>query len=657
MLSLVRGLFGQVLSTDWLSNLRRRQAGITASSGLLIGLALLADYGASLMALRSVLMVGAAAIAGADITWRAGRSLRSGDVSIELLVTVAAIGAVLIGEYWEAAAVTFLFTLGAYLEARTMRRTRSALGNLIDQAPSTAIVVREGEQQEVPARAVDSGETVVVKPGANVPVDGTVIQGASAVDESAITGESMPAEKKEGEEVYAGTVNRGNLLKVRATSTGRDTTLAGIIGRVEEAQEAQAPTQRVIDRFAKWYTPAIIAVSGGVGLLTGNVHLALTLLVVGCPGALVIATPVSVVAGIGRAARDGILIKGGTHLEQAGTISALALDKTGTLTEGRPRVTDVVAFRPEPVTAAAIEDGISERREKASSEWSEAQAEVLHWAARAEAGSEHPLAQAIQEDVPGASTWEVPEHFSNETGRGVRAVVDGKEVTVGRAAWLEELGIELNPAAREQLRSMQEEGKTAVVVAIEGTAQGIVSIADTLRETALTALKRLSETDLTRIVMLTGDNNRTATALASRVGIEDVQAELMPDEKLAAVKQLKEEGEVVAMVGDGINDAPALATADVGIAMGAAGTDVALETADIALMADDLLKIPDAIDLSRRTLLNIRQNVVIALLTVAGLLGGVFYGAVGMAGGMLIHEASVLVVTLNGMRLMRKRTA
>jgi Cd2+/Zn2+-exporting ATPase len=657
MLSLVRGLFGQVLSTDWLSNLRRRQAGITASSGLLIGLALLADYGASLMALRSVLMVGAAAIAGADITWRAGRSLRSGDVSIELLVTVAAIGAVLIGEYWEAAAVTFLFTLGAYLEARTMRRTRSALGNLIDQAPSTAIVVREGEQQEVPARAVDSGETVVVKPGANVPVDGTVIQGASAVDESAITGESMPAEKKEGDEVYAGTVNRGNLLKVRATSTGRDTTLAGIIGRVEEAQEAQAPTQRVIDRFAKWYTPAIIAVSGGVGLLTGNVHLALTLLVVGCPGALVIATPVSVVAGIGRAARDGILIKGGTHLEQAGTISALALDKTGTLTEGRPRVTDVVAFRPEPVTAAAIEDGISERREKASSEWSEAQAEVLHWAARAEAGSEHPLAQAIQEDVPGASTWEAPEHFSNETGRGVRAVVDGKEVTVGRAAWLEELGIELNPAAREQLRSMQEEGKTAVVVAIEGTAQGIVSIADTLRETALTALKRLSETDLTRIVMLTGDNNRTATALASRVGIEDVQAELMPDEKLAAVKQLKEEGEVVAMVGDGINDAPALATADVGIAMGAAGTDVALETADIALMADDLLKIPDAIDLSRRTLLNIRQNVVIALLTVAGLLGGVFYGAVGMAGGMLIHEASVLVVTLNGMRLMRKRTA
>jgi Cd2+/Zn2+-exporting ATPase len=656
MLSLVRRLFGRVPLTDWLSNPRRRQGAITVSSGLLIGLALLADYGAGLMALRSVLMVGAAVLAGSDIAWRAGRSLWNGDISIELLVTVAAIGAVLIGEYWEAAAVTFLFTLGAYLEARTMRRTRSALGNLIDQAPSTAIVVRDGEQQEVPARAVESGETVVVKPGANLPVDGTVIQGASAVDESAITGESMPAEKKEGNEVYAGTINRGNLLKVRATSTGRDTTLAGIIRRVEEAQEAQAPTQRLIDRFAKWYTPAIIAVSSGVGLLTGNVHLALTLLVVGCPGALVIATPVSVVAGIGRAARDGILIKGGAHLEQAGTISALALDKTGTLTEGRPRVTDVVALRPTPVTAGGRQ-GESPGTEEAGSGWSEVQAEVLHWAARTEAGSEHPLAQAIQEAVPGASTWEAPEQFSNETGRGVRAVVEGEKVTVGRAAWMEEMGIELSEAAQERLTSIQEAGQTAVVVAVGDEVQGILGIADPLRETAATAVEQLQETGLNRIVMLTGDHTRTARAIADRVGLEDVRAEQMPEEKLAAVEQLQQDGEVVAMVGDGINDAPALATADVGIAMGAAGTDVAVETADIALMADDLLKIPNAISLSRRTLLNIRQNVVIALLTVAGLLGGVFYGAIGMAGGMLIHEASVLVVTLNGMRLMKKKAA
>jgi len=651
MLSLIRRLFGRVPLTDWLSNPRRRQGAITVSSGLLIGLALLADYGAGLMALRSVLMVGAAVLAGSDIAWRAGRSLWNGDVSIELLVTVAAIGAVLIGEYWEAAAVTFLFVLGAYLEARTMRRTRSALGDLIDQAPSTALVVREGEQQEVPARAVEPGETVVVKPGANLPVDGTVIQGASAVDESTITGESMPVEKREGDEVYAGTVNRGNLLKVRATSTGRDTTLAGIIRRVEEAQEAQAPTQRVIDRFAQWYTPAIIAVSGGVGLLTGNLHLALTLLVVGCPGALVIATPVSVVAGIGRAARDGILIKGGAHLEQAGTISALALDKTGTLTEGRPRVTDVAALHSAPVTAG--EAGIPEKAAPGGG-WSEAQTEVLRWAARAEAGSEHPLAEAIQEAVPGASTWEAPEQFSNETGRGVRAVVEGKEVAVGRAGWMVERGIELSAASRARLTSIQEAGQTAVVVAVGDEVQGILGIADPLRETAATAVEQLQATGLNRIVMLTGDHTRTARAIANRVGLEDVRAEQMPEEKLAAVEQLQQDGEVVAMVGDGVNDAPALATADVGIAMGAAGTDVAVETADVALMADDLLKIPDAISLSRRTLFNIRQNVVIALLTVAGLLGGVFYGAVGMAGGMLIHEASVLVVILNGMRLLKK---
>ena len=647
MLSLFRRWVGRGPRLDWLFDPRRRREALTVGSGVLIALALLADYGADQQGLRSVLMVGAALVAGTDIAVRALRSLWTRDVSIELLVTLAAVGALLIGEYWEAAAVTFLFTLGAYLEARTMRRTRRALGRLIDHAPSTALVIRDGEQREVPARDVEPGETVVVRPGAHVPVDGTVLAGASAVDESAITGESMPAEKTTGQEVYAGTVNRAHTLKVRATSTGRDTTLAGIIRRVEEAQEARAPTQRVIDRFAQWYTPAIIGLSAGVGVFTGNVHLALTLLVIGCPGALVIATPVSVVAGIGRAARDGILIKGGEHLERAGTISALALDKTGTLTEGQPRVTDVATLRPTPVAAGG------NQREAGGPGWSEAEAEVLRWAARAEAGSEHPLARAIQAAVPDASTWTAPEQVANETGRGVRAVVEGRTVTVGRAAWMEELDIALGAPARRHLRSMQERGRTAVIVAVDGVAWGVLGIADTLRETASTAVRRLAASGLNRIIMLTGDNRRTAAALAEQVGLEDVRAELMPEEKLAVVEQLQREGEVVAMAGDGINDAPALASADVGIAMGAAGTDVAVETADIALMADDLLKIPDAVALSRRTLLNIRQNVVIALLTVAGLLGGVLYGTVGMAGGMLIHEASVLVVILNGMRLMK----
>jgi len=591
-------------------------------------------------------MIVAAGLAGGDVAVRAVRRLWNGHVSIELLVGIAAVGALLIGEYWEAAAVTFLFSLGAYLEARTMRRTRQALGELIDQAPSTAIILREGEQIEVPAREVTSGETVVVKPGARIPVDGTVTQGASAVDESAITGESMPAEKTVGDEVYAGTVNRAHLLKVTASSTGRDTTLAGIIRRVEEAQEAKAPTQRVIDRFARWYTPAIVLMSAGVGVGTGSVHLALTLLVIGCPGALVIATPVSVVAGIGRAARDGILIKGGVDLERAGRISALALDKTGTLTEGAPRVTDVY-----PLPDFAERAG---NREERGTRWTAAQETVLRWAARAEAGSEHPIATAIQDALPAAPSWDTPDGFENASGRGIRATVAERTVRVGRPAWFRSMGIEMNGEAEKHLQSVRAEGRTAVVVAVEGRARGIVSVADTRRERAPSAVRRLARSGLNKIVMLTGDHVRTAEALARDVGIDDVRAEQMPEDKLAVVEQLQNEGEVVAMAGDGVNDAPALAAADIGIAMGVAGTDVAIESADIALMADDLLKIPEAISLARRTVRTIQQNVVIALATVFGLLAGVFWGVVGMAGGMLIHEASVLIVTLNGMRLLRR---
>lgn len=642
--------FVQRVLPSWIGDPRRRRKTLALGSGFLIVLALLADYGAGWTALRYGLMIGAAGVAGTDIVWRAVRDLRAKRISIELLVTLAAIGAILIGEYWEAAAVTFLFLLGGYLEARAMRRTRGALQDLLERAPSTALVVRDGQEREIPAREVEPEETVIVKPGANLPVDGTVIDGQSAVDESPITGESMPAEKRVGDEVYAGSVNRASLLKVRATGVGTDTTLARIIRRVEEAQEAKAPTQRLIDRFAQWYTPGIIGLSGTVGLVTGDVQVALTLLVIGCPGALVIATPVSVVAGIGRAARDGILIKGGAYLEQAGKITALALDKTGTLTEGAPRVTDVVSLRPAPVAA-----GSGKSAEENHGEWSAAQRSVLRWAARAEAGSEHPLAEAILEALPEGSRPNVPDRFQSETGQGIRADVDGQRVTVGRAAWIEDLGLSPDAQALHHLHSLQEAGKTAVVVALDREVLGLIGIADTLRETTAEAVRRLKSSGIDRIVMLTGDNAHTARVLADRAGIEEVKAELLPEDKLEAVEQLQVDGHVVAMVGDGINDAPALATADIGIAMGAAGTDIAIETADIALMADNLLKIPEAISLSRRTLWNINQNVVVALGTVAALLGGVLFGAVGMAGGMLVHEASVLIVTLNGMRLLRSQ--
>lgn len=363
---------------------------LTLTSGALILLALIADHLARLQVVGNLLLVAAALNAGFDIALRAWHSLLNRHSSIEFLVTVATIGALAIGEYWEAAAVAFLFMLGAYLEARTLRRTRRALQDLLDLAPSTATVVRDGRQVEVAPGDVAAGETVLVKPGLKIPVDGEVVLGRASVDESAITGESMPVEKTKGAAVFAGTVNQRGLLHVRTTGVGADTTLARIIRRVEEAQDEKAPTQRFIEHFARWYTPTIIGLSVAVFVVTRDVELALTLLVIGCPGALVISTPISVVAGIGRAAQHGILIKGGEYLENAGKVSALALDKTGTLTQGKPRLTDVIALLPEFVPAGgAFTVG----------RWDHAQQVVLRWAAIAEAGSEHPLARPILADA------------------------------------------------------------------------------------------------------------------------------------------------------------------------------------------------------------------------------------------------------------------
>jgi Cd2+/Zn2+-exporting ATPase len=425
---------------------------------------------------------------------------------------------------------------------------------------------------------------------------------------------------------------------------------------VEEAQEEKAPTQRFIERFARWYTPAIIALSGVAFLLTGDLELALTLLVIGCPGALVISTPVSVVAGIGRAAKRGILIKGGEYLENAGKITALALDKTGTLTQGKPRLTDIIALQPAPVLARELFNSpiLVAVNGPVSGLWTEAQQEVLRWAAIAEAGSEHPLArpivreaEALLDYLPQAKT------FTSYTGRGIQATFQGHVIGVGTQELMAELGVPLGPAAIAQLVGLKSEGKTAVLVALDGLVLGILGIADTLRTDASAMVQQLKAIDLKQIVMLTGDDRRTAQAIAAEAGVTEVYAELLPEDKLAVIRRLQAEGHVIAMIGDGINDAPALAAADIGIAMGAAGTDVAIETADIALMADDLMKIPEAIALSKATLRNIRQNVLIALITVTGLLAGVLLGEVHMAAGMFIHELSVLIVILNGMRLLR----
>lgn len=606
----------------------------------------------------NILMIASTVFAGTEIAQRAWRGLKNRHTNIELLVTIAAAGGLAIGVYWEAAAVTFLFLLGGWLEARTLSKTRDSLRELIKMAPETAIVLEDGERREIPARKVKEGMLVQVKPGAKIPVDGIVASGVTSVDESAITGEPIPVEKQRESEVYAGTINKNGSIRVRATKAGRDTTLAKIIRRVEEAQEEKAPTQRFIERFARWYTPGIVGLSIVSYLFTWNLELALTLLVIGCPGALVISTPISIISGIGNAAKKGILIKGGEYLENAGKISAVALDKTGTLTQGKPKVMEYIY--PERVMVGS---GIDESHQSADeisvvsvSAFQESNkpdevTELLNWAGIAEMASEHPLADAILAELP--QTVELPEaeYFTSHTGLGIEASSKGYQILVGKTEFLEQQGIPLNESVKKQVKSLASKGRTTVLVAVDGSFIGGMGLADPIRTDAPEMVSQLRKTGIDRVVMLTGDSEVAAQVIGRKAGIEEVRAGLLPDEKNEAIRQIQQQTKKVAMVGDGINDAPALATADIGMAMGAAGTDVAIETADIALMSNELMNIPEALHISKLTLRNIHQNVAIALLTVGALLTGVFMGSVHMAAGMLIHELSVMLVILNGMRL------
>ncbi len=624
------------MTTSNLSPLRNpatRRKWLVLGSAALIGAGLVARWGFGAIDLWAALMAAAAVLAGADIAWRALQALRIRHLSIELLVTIAAIGALIIGEYWEAAAVTFLFMLGAWLEARTLRQTRGALADLLKAAPQLATVIRDGQPVEVAASAVRPGETVLVRAGQRIPVDGEVMEGNAAVSEAAITGEPIPAEKAPGARVHAGTIAENGLLRIRATGVGADTTLARIIRRVEEAQEERAPSHRMIERFAQWYTPAIMVLALGAWAVTQDVRLALTLMVVACPGALVISTPVSIVAGIGRAARSGILIKGGQHLENAGRIDMLALDKTGTLTEGRPSLVEVLPL-------AGID-----------------RAELLRWAAIAESGSDHPLGRPIVAAARAGAEIAAPEAVEELAGMGLVVRYAGRRIAAGNRRLFDRLGIAFDAAAEAALAGLLARGRTPVIVALDGRAVGILGLSDQPRPSAAPAIARLREAGIQRIAMLTGDQPQAARAIAADLDIDEVHAGLMPEDKLRLIRAFQAEGRHVAMIGDGINDAPALAAADTSIAMGAAGSDVAIEAADIALMANDLGKLPEAVAISRATLSNMRQNLVIALLTVAGLLAGVFSGDIHMAEGMLVHQLSVLVVILNGMRLLRRPRA
>lgn len=596
--------------------------GVVGVSALLIALSSLSP---AETLIADALMIAAAVVAGWNIAISAIQALRIKMVSIDLLVVVAAIGALFINNYWESAAVTFLFALGKALEKATMNRTRKALSDLVDSAPETATKLHDdGSTETVEVWELMPGEKVLVRNGEQIPVDGRVISGFGGVDEASITGESVPAEKSEGAEVFAGTWLRSGVLRVEATAVGSDSTLAKIIHRVEDAQDDKAKTQTFLERFSKWYTPGVMIAALAVGLITQNLELALTLLVIACPGALVISIPVSIVAGIGRSAKDGVLIKSGEYLEASAKVDAVVVDKTGTLTNGQPELTDVEVLDP-AYTAN----------------------EVLQLAARAETASEHPLADAI---IRGAKTRglevELVESAQPVMGKGIRAEVDGHAVAVGSAKLLDKIPNE------DRVLELNAQGKTAMYVGVDGRAIGLVAVADTIRSDAPAAVKSLHDNGI-KVVMATGDAQRVAENVARELGVDEVHAEMVPEDKLDLVKELQSRGLVVAMVGDGVNDTPALAQADIGVAMGAAGSPAAIETADIALMADKLPRLPYALHLAQRTVRTMTLNIGIALATVAVLLAGVLLGGVTMSIGMLVHEASVLLVIGIAMLLLR----
>lgn len=582
------------------------------------------------LSISDLFMLAATFVAGYPIAVSAFNAIRYKIIGIDALVTLAVIGAIYIREFWEAAAVTFLFMLGNYLEAKALEKTRSAIKALLELAPDVARVVRNGVETEISPDEVIKGEIVIVKPGEKLPVDGIVTEGNAYVNQASITGESMPVSKEDGAGVFSGTILESGYLKIKAEKVGDDTTFARILEMVEEAQDKKAKTQKFLEVFAQYYTPAIVVLAVIVYILTKNLPLTLTLLVIACPGALVIATPVSVVAGIGNGARNGILIKGGEIIEKIGTVKLIAFDKTGTLTEGKPKVTNVKNY------------GIETR-------------ELLQIAASAEMFSEHPLAKAIIDRAKVDADVELIEPDESEiiTGQGLKARMADQVYIIGNKKILAEHGLDISPDMEEYINSEEAIGQTAVIVADykEKRIIGIISIADTIRPDAPKLINKLRASGVKRIVMLTGDNERAAKAIAEKIGLDGYYAELLPAGKVRILEELQSEYGTVAMVGDGVNDAPALASADLGIAIGGAGTDVAMETADLVLMSAEIIKLSYAIGLSRATVINIKQNIYFAVSVVILLLMGVLAKLVFLSSGMLIHILSVLAVIVNAMRL------
>ncbi|MEK4024044.1 heavy metal translocating P-type ATPase [Sporosarcina sp. FSL W7-1283] len=605
---------------------------------------LLAGYGVSAANgqnnwLSIVLFALAILIGGYSLMKEGLLNLSKLEFDMSTLMTIAVIGAALIGDWAEGAVVVFLFSVSEALESYSIDKARNSISSLMEIAPTTATVLRNGVEYEVEVEELMINDVILIKPGQKIAMDGEVIQGNSSVNQSAITGESVPVHKVLGDEVFAGTLNEEGSMQVRVTKLAEDTTIAKIIHLVEEAQAEKAPTQQFVDRFAKYYTPAILAISVLImvipplamgGLWSDWFYKGLVVLVVGCPCALVISTPIAIVTAIGNAARNGVLIKGGIHLEETGQIKVIAFDKTGTLTEGRPEVTDVIS-----VSAVA-------------------EAELLKQAASIERFSQHPLATAIMRAAGKLSNdlLEV-EDFQSITGKGAKGLLGGRLVYVGSPNLYKEMD-RLEESFEQRILELQRQGKTVMLVWSEAGLDGMIAVADQVRKSSLSVIQKLHQMGIRKTVMLTGDNQSTASAIGQQLGLSEVKAELLPHEKVAMIKSMRQYGKV-AMIGDGVNDAPALASANIGIAMGGAGTDTALETADIALMADDLEKLPYTINLSMRTKQIILQNISIALgLKVIALLL-IIPGWLTLWMAVMADMGATVIVVLNSLRLMRSR--
>ena len=611
--------------------MNKNKNGLTAVSGSLIVIAIIAHFMLHNELLKTASLLAATMVAGVPIFIRAIQALRLKAFSIELLVSIAVIGALFIGEYVESAAVTFLFMFGAYLEGRTLEKTRSSLRKLIDMQPQEATVIRNGKTIEVDVEEVEVGDRVLIRPGGKVPVDGRVLSGSAQINEAAVTGESVPAMKKINDQVFSGTIVDDGYIEIIAEKVGDDTTFARIIELVEEAQESKSKTEKFLDRFANIYTPAVVVLAILVYIVTQNVLLSVTFLVVACPGALVIGAPVSNVAGIGNGAKNGVLVKGGEVVDQLSKVDTIVFDKTGTLTKGKPEVTEVKV--------------VSEINEN----------ELLRLVAIMEKMSEHHLGKTIVKEA-NARQLNIdvsPEHVEIVKGNGLKGKIENHTFVIGNRSLMNDEGITIQENIESHATSREKLGNTAIFVAMNGKIAGIISIMDQIREDAKEAIAELRDRGIKKMIMLTGDNKHTAKLVSDQLGLDEYYAELLPEDKVAHIKQLKAEGHIVAMAGDGINDAPAIATAHIGLAMGEGGTDVSMETADVVLMADQLSQFSHAYALSKETIKNMKQNIFLAVGTVFLLLIGVMIGKVHLATGMFIHEASVLIVILNAMRLIK----